>query len=151
MEPKVNNDSNNLKQWLDFTGYTAFVWSILFGGVHVYWALGGTGGFEGRPMGEVLFIINLFAIALCLIAAIIALAFVQSWGRRIPSWLLLCSAWVACVVLALRGGVGVIQSTLQGEPVPLLFLIVEPFFLLGGILFGLVAILYSYCSKTEKK
>ncbi|MED2903470.1 MULTISPECIES: hypothetical protein [Bacillus cereus group] len=50
-------------------------------------------------MGKALFIINLVAIALCIIAAFTALALVQAWGRRFPSWLLLTSAWGACVVL----------------------------------------------------
>ncbi|WP_255505075.1 hypothetical protein [Lysinibacillus sphaericus] len=35
-------------------------------------------------MGEVLFIINLVAIGLCIIAAFTALALVQAWGRRFP-------------------------------------------------------------------
>ncbi|MFJ7916635.1 MULTISPECIES: DUF3995 domain-containing protein [unclassified Lysinibacillus] len=85
--------------------------------IHIYWATGGTLGFEVQTMGEVLFIINLVAIGLCIIAA---LALVQAWGRRFPSWLLLILGWGACVVLGLRGGVGIIQSLLGSESLPLL-------------------------------
>ncbi|MFC0561954.1 DUF3995 domain-containing protein [Halalkalibacter alkalisediminis] len=151
---KKNNDShplNKYKKWLVFTGYAAFIWSIVFGLIHVYWAVGGTAGFEGKSMSEVLFIINLVAIVLCLVAAILALALVQSWGRRIPSWILLTAAWIACAVLGLRGGVGITQSMLQLDQIPLLLIIVEPFFLLGGILYGFVAYLYIYTSDNRKK
>ncbi|MFJ3389881.1 DUF3995 domain-containing protein [Lysinibacillus sp. NPDC086135] len=149
---KNNNDCHPLdkiEKWLVFTGYAAFVWSTLFGLIHIYWATGGTLGFEGQTMGEVLFIINLVAIGLCIIAAFTALALVQAWGRRFPSWLLLILAWGACVVLGLRGGVGIIQSLSGSDSLPLLLVIVEPFFLLGGILYGLLAFLYIYTKKSK--
>lgn len=151
---KNNNNRhplNKIEKWLVFTGYAAFVWSTLFGLIHIYWAAGGTLGFEGRTMSEVLFIINLIAIVLCIIAAFTALALVQAWGRRFPSWLLLTLAWGACVVLGLRGSVGIIQSLLESESLSLLLIIVEPFFLLGGILYGLLAFLYIYTSNNGKK
>ncbi len=151
---KNNNDRHPLdktERWLVFTGYAAFVWSTLFGLIHIYWAAGGTLGFEGRTMGEVLFIINLIAIALCIIAAFTALALVQAWGQRFPSWLLLTLAWGACVVLGLRGGAGIIQSLLESESLSLLLIIVEPFFLLGGIIYGLLAFLYIYTSNKGRK
>lgn len=102
-------------------------------------------------MGEVLFIINLVAIALCIIAAFTALALVQAWGRRLPSWLLLTLTWGACVVLGLRGSVGLFQSLWDPESLSLLLVIIEPFFLLGGILYGLLAFLYIYPSNNGKK
>lgn len=64
---------DKIEKWLVFTGYAAFVWSTLFTLIHVYWAAGGTLGFEGKTMGKALFIINLVAIALCIIAAFTAL------------------------------------------------------------------------------
>ncbi|PFD92859.1 hypothetical protein CN275_04690 [Bacillus anthracis] len=140
---------DKIEKWLVFTGYAAFVWSTLFTLIHVYWAAGGTLGFEGKTMGKALFIINLVAIALCIIAAFTAL--VQAWGRRFPSWLLLTSAWGACVVLGLRGCVGIIQSLLDSESLSLLLVIIEPFFLLGGILYGLLAFLYTSNNKKRIK
>ncbi|PFR11100.1 hypothetical protein COE50_17375 [Bacillus anthracis] len=142
---------DKIKKWLVFTGYATFVWSTLFTLIHVYWAAGGTLGFEGKTMGKALFIINLVAIALCIIAAFTALALVQAWGRRFPSWLLLTSAWGACVVLGLRGCVGIIQSLLDSESLSLLLVIIEPFFLLGGILYGLLAFLYTSNNKKRIK
>ncbi|WP_175615787.1 DUF3995 domain-containing protein [Piscibacillus halophilus] len=147
---KRRRSLNKAKQWLVFTGYVAFAWSMLFGLIHIYWAAGGTIGFEGRKMSEVLFMINLLAIVLCFLAAFIALALVQAWGQNIPKWILFTSTWTACVVLTLRGGVGITQSMLQPETPPLLFIIVEPYFLLGGILFGLSAFLY-FSSNTNMK
>ncbi|MED1507281.1 DUF3995 domain-containing protein [Bacillus proteolyticus] len=151
---KNNNNQHppdKIDKWLVFTGYAAFVWSALFGLIHIYWAAGGTLGFEGRTMGKVLFIINLVAIALCIVAAFTALALVQAWGQRFPSWLLLTAAWGACAILGLRGGVGITQSLLNSESLSLLLVIVEPFFLLGGILYGLLAFLYIYTSNNKKK
>lgn len=142
---------DKIEKWLVFTGYAALVWSTLFGLIHIYWAAGGTLGFEGKTMGKALFIINLVAIALCIVAAFTALALVQAWGRRFPSWLLLTSAWGACVILGLRGCVGIIQSLLEPESLSLLLIIIEPFFLLGGILYGLLAFLYMYASNSRKK
>lgn len=142
---------DKIEKWLVFTGYAAFVWSTLFTLIHVYWAAGGTLGFEGKTMGKALFIINLVAIALCIIAAFTALALVQAWGRRFPSWLLLTSAWGACVVLGLRGCVGIIQSLLDSESLSLLLVIIELFFLLGGILYGLLAFLYTSNNKKRIK
>jgi Protein of unknown function (DUF3995) len=143
---QVKTDSN-LLQW---AGYAAFIWSILFGLIHIYWAFGGIAGLEGQKIVGVLFIINLVAIVLCFVAAIVALGFVQSWGRRIPSWILLTLAWIASVILGLRGGVGIIQSLIESGPVPFILIIVEPFFLLGGILFGITAVLFT-CSKRNRK
>lgn len=151
--PTKNNHHplDKIEKWLVFTGYAAFVWSTLFTLIHVYWAAGGTLGFEGKTMGKALFIINLVAIALCIIAAFTALALVQAWGRRFPSWLLLTSAWGACVVLGLRGCVGIIQSLLDSESLSLLLVIIEPFFLLGGIFYGLLAFLYTSNNKKRIK
>jgi hypothetical protein len=94
-------------------------------------------------MGGVLSIINLIAIFLCFIAAILAIAFVQAWGSVIPASVLIPASWTACVILGLKGGGGLVQSMLQSEEAPLLFMIVEPFFLLGGILFGATAVFYN--------
>lgn len=85
---------------LNWVGYATFVWSTIFGLIHVYWAVGGTALLEGTMAG-LLAVINLVAIISSLISAIIALAIVQEWGQRIPSWILLTSTWIACAVLSL--------------------------------------------------
>lgn len=65
-----------------------FIWNKgehPFSLAHIYWAIGGTAGLEGQKIEGVLYIVIIIAIVLCFIAAIVALAFFQSWGRKIPS------------------------------------------------------------------
>lgn len=62
-------------------------------------------------------------------------------GRRVHRWLL-AAATVACIVLLLRGALGLTLlggSVLSGtfdEQVPLVLLAIEPWFVLGGLAFG---------------
>lgn len=91
-------------------------------------------------MTGVLFLINLVAIPLCFLAAIVAVALVKSWDRIVPRRAWLAAAWGACTVLTLRGGVGIVQSVLTEDHVPPLLLMYDTWFLLGGILYGFVAL-----------
>jgi hypothetical protein len=126
-----------------WAGYAACAWALLFTVPHVYWAAGGTVGLDGRPMSGALGVINLASIPLSLLAALVALAMIRSWGRAVPRWLLGGAAWGACAVLSLRGGAGLVQSVLGSEEPPPLFRVFEPGFLVGGILFGAAAWYYS--------
>ncbi|GGP16133.1 DUF3995 domain-containing protein [Oceanobacillus neutriphilus] len=133
------------KRSLDFLGYAAFIWSVLFGLIHVYWAFGGILLFDGQSMkiGSLLFFINIAAIILSVLAAILAFAFVQAWGKKIPSWMLLSAAGTACGVLGIRGSVGIWQTfQLSINDIPLILLIFEPLFVAGGILYGALAVVY---------
>lgn len=128
--------------------YSACGWTLLFAAVHLYWALGGTFGLPpGKPImvGGPLFVIDLVAIPLCLVGAVFALTLVQPWGKIFPRRLLLIAAWGGCAFLMLHaapvlieGGlteIGLLKRTLS--PLDRWDLIVyEPFWLLGGILFG---------------
>jgi hypothetical protein len=139
----LGRGDDNLNIRLKSIGYSAFVWSVIFGLVHVYWAFGGTAGFEGRAMNETLLIINWIAIVLSVVAAILAHAMVHAWGRRIRSWILLTLSWGATIVLGSRGVLGISETLLNPElEIPLLVMIFEPLFLIGGILFGLLAVIY---------
>lgn len=127
-----------------WTADAAFAWSLLFIVPHVYWAVGGTAGLEGERIDGALRAINYAAIALSVVAAALALALGRRWGRSLPRRALLIGAWCACVVLSLRGGAGLIQDLVfvldgSGGDVSTLFLVFEPLFLVGGILFGLAA------------
>jgi Protein of unknown function (DUF3995) len=139
LKPKANKRP----KWVDMSGYAAFVWSILFALIHIYWAFGGTALLEGKSMNGVLYVINIIAIFLSVVAAVVALAFLQKWGKDVPSGLFLTAAWIASGLLGLRGGMGIIQNIITTDDIPLLLIIVEPFFLLGGILFGTMAFLYN--------
>jgi len=137
------NGEQKLEHCLKSIGYSALVWFIIFGLVHVYWAFGGTAGFEGKAMNDALLIINWIAIVLSVVAAILAHAMIHAWGRRTRPWILLTLAWGAAVVLGSRGIVGISETLLNPElEVPLLVIIFEPLFLIGGILFGLLAVVY---------
>ena len=125
-----------------WAGYAACVWALLFTAPHVYWAVGGGIGLEGRPMSGALRVVNLVSIPLSLVAALIALATIRSWGGMFPRWLLGSAAWGACAVLSVRGGAGLIQNALGQEEPPPLFRLFEPGFLVGGILFGAAAWFY---------
>jgi hypothetical protein len=96
----------------------------------------------------VLAVINYAGIVLSIVAAALALALVRPLGASVSRRLLLVGAWGACVLLSLRGGVGLTQDIAialgaSDEGLPALVLIFEPLFLIGGILFGLAARQYA--------
>jgi Protein of unknown function (DUF3995) len=125
-----------------------FAWALAFMAPHLYWALGGTAGLGDDSIEGTLAVINYVAIVLSIVAAALALALVRLWGASISRRLLLAGAWGACVLLSLRGGVGLIQDIAialgaSDEGLPAVVLIFEPLFLIGGILFGFAARQYA--------
>ncbi len=134
-----------------WAGYAACAWALAFAAVHLYWGLGGT---VGLPPGlslidnTPLFVIDLVAIPLCLAAAALALALVRPWGGRFPRWLLLGAAWGAAALFVVHSLPTVIDAAtlalgrrtqdLTAEARFSLFLY-EPWFLVGGVLFGAAA------------
>ena len=134
-----------------WAGYAACAWALAFAAVHLYWGLGGTAGLPpGLSLVDntPLFVIDLVAIPLCLAAAALALALVRPWGRRFPRWLLLSAAWgtsalfvvhaVPTAIDAATLALGRRTRDLTAEDRFSLFLY-EPWFLLGGVLFGAAA------------
>lgn len=124
--------------------YAAFVWSVVFLIPHVYWAAGGTVGLEVESVDGLLAAVNYAAIVLSIVAAVLALALVRPWGASLPHRVLLIGAWGACVLLSLRGSVGLIQALVfmlggSDDELSRIGLVFEPLFLVGGILFGLAA------------
>lgn len=129
-----------------WAGYSAGAWALLFTMPHVYWAVGGDVGLQGRPMSGALSVVNLVSIPLSLVAALLALATIRSWGGVFPRWVLGSAVWVVCAVLSARGGAGLVQNVLGQEEPPPLFRLFEPGFLVGGILFGAAAWYYGRSS-----
>jgi hypothetical protein len=122
--------------------YAAAAWGLSFAAVHAYWAAGGTGGLEGERVTGALLAIDVVAIPLCLVAAVLGLATVHPSLWPAPRWTLRAGAWTAGVLLGLRGLTGVIQTALgQSGDAPWGVVAADPFFLLGGLLFGAVAVL----------
>lgn len=143
--------------------YGACAWSLAFAAVHLYWALGGTVGLPpGMSVGmnPALFVIDVVAIPLCVVGALLALCFVRPWGRALPRRLLLACGWGACAVLVfhsaptlLRGALMVV-GLLDAEPSVLerwsLF-VYEPWFFAGGLLYGLSAWSYARRSPSDRR
>jgi hypothetical protein len=124
--------------------YGAALWSLLFALAHIVWAMGWYIGLREESARQAFqrtsfLVYDLIVAGLCVVAVFVALALVQSWGRRLPRHLLLLLGWGAAGLLGLRGVAGVIQGAyllvVRPEAVGWMGLY-DPWFCLGGALFG---------------
>ena len=102
--------------------YAAVAWCVLFGGLHLYWALGGTAWLAemSMPSNRILALtrdpiymaITWGVVVICVIAALLALAPIQPWSRRLPRWILVTPLWIACGLFLLRGVGTLVQTVL---------------------------------------
>ena len=147
----------------DVAAYAACAWSLAFAAAHLYWALGGTAGLPpgmSVRMDPALFAIDVLAVPLCLLGALLALSFVRPWGRALPRRLLLACGWGVCAVLVfhsaptlLRGAlmvVGLLDAELSMLERWSLF-VYEPWFFAGGLLYGLSAWSYARRSPRDRR
>ncbi len=103
-----------------------------------------------------LLLVNLIAIPLLFLAAGVALGTVTLWGRIIPRWVLLPAVWGVSLILSVRGIGGLVQRGLSGGhsgSQSLLSLIADPWFVLGGVLFGMAAATYTRksCARENRR
>ena len=119
--------------------YAACVWAVLFAAPHTWWALGISAGFPGGEASYRLFmssawryVFDVVVILLSILAFLVALTLLRPPGQTVRRWIPHTAAWIACGMLSLRGVGGMLHDG-TGDPVW------WPTFLLGGILFGLVA------------
>jgi hypothetical protein len=99
------------QRWPDWVGYAAAGWSLLYGALGMYWALGGAGfpfGRENDPQAALSVLAGVQArtggpiiAALGLVGALIAVAMARTWGRGILRTLMLAFAWAAAATLVL--------------------------------------------------
>jgi uncharacterized protein DUF3995 len=94
--------------------YTAFVFTIAFTLLHVYWAAGGT---WGVPLGALqrkaaLQATNWVVSGITLIGACWVLALNHPLSRRVPSWMLLTPLWAGAVVCVSHSVYGFITKSL---------------------------------------
>ena len=92
-------------------------------------------------MNPALFVIDVIAVPLCLLGALLALSFVRPWGRAFPRRALLACGWGVCAILVLhsaptlvRGAlvaVGLLDADLSVLERWSLF-VYEPWFFTGG-------------------
>jgi hypothetical protein len=134
-----------------WAAHTAAAWSLIFAAPHFWWALGvswafpgDADDFEGAFDRTWWLVYDLVVGFLCLLGAAVALALVQPWGRALPARLLRTAVRSGAVLLLLRGALGVVPmvwSLLSGasDDVHPWSYVIEPWFLVGGILFGLAA------------
>jgi hypothetical protein len=162
MEPKINiNNSTHfswLSRWPKWTGYAAAIWSLIYGLLGLYWLLEGTGfpfgknDLRGQMMGS--FLSNLdvdvggtVIASAGLVGTVVASAMVSTWGRRIPSKILLSFSWVTSVTLVL-----IVPDSRIVQNFAYLFLlhfdlidwrvVNQVFCIVGGFIWGASAIAY---------
>jgi hypothetical protein len=105
----------------------------------MWWAFGISAGFPGGEVSHRLmmtsawrYIFDLIVIALSVIAVLIALILLRPPEQVTRRWIPHTAAWIASGMLTLRGVAGLVVDGLS-DPVW------WPTFVLGGILFGMVA------------
>ncbi|MCX2729091.1 DUF3995 domain-containing protein [Saccharopolyspora sp. NFXS83] len=141
------------RTWGVVASHGAAAWSVVFGLVHVYWLAGGG---VGLPPGTSLasnlplLIIDVVAIPLCALAALVALAPIRPWGSRVPRWLLHAAVWGVAALLVVHALPSVVDWLLLAsgrlavadlDPMArFVTLLYEPVFLTGGLLFGLTGL-----------
>lgn len=120
-------------------GAAACAWAAAFAAPHIWWALGIPAGFPGgeanyrRFMSSTWrYVYDVAVVMLCILAIIVVVTLVRPPGRVVRRRVAHAAAWVACVMLGLRGVAGMV---VDGTSDPIWW----PAFLLGGILFGAVA------------
>lgn len=144
-----------------WAAYAASLWAFVFAAMSFYWAAGGLVGVD--TLGSVItrlardpgFVAVVWLTgALKVVGGVFALALVQRWGRMLPRWLLLVGAWAAGVGMAIYGAVPLVVNGLmlarllrvadavEWTAIWWHFLLWDPWWLLGGVLFILAASQY---------
>lgn len=144
-----------------WAGRAAFAWAVIFALMSLYWAAGGRVG--GATLGveidrlaherDASFVAGLWAaFALKAAAAVLALALVQPWGRRLPRRLVLVLGTATGIGITLYAAANLVQHALMasaaiGTPDALgtqalrwHLALWDPFWLVGGLLFLLATI-----------
>ncbi|MFJ5229982.1 DUF3995 domain-containing protein [Kitasatospora sp. NPDC088391] len=127
-------------------------WSALFSLVHLYWLLGGRVGLPDELSvldNTPLLVIDIAAVPMCAVAAALALALLRPPTGRIPAARLLLAARATAALLVFHalpsipdwaalafGHESVADLDTMARFATFLY---EPFFLAGGLLFGLAA------------
>lgn len=155
-----------------WAGYAACVLALGHAAVSFYWASGGTAGLStvggeleavGRAASPALAAVVWGVGVAKVLAGLLALALVMSWGRAFPRWTMLAAGWGGAIVLSLYGGVLVAVEALVvgGIVVPSgpvdwfalrwhLFLW-DPWFLLWGLLLGGAAWHFTRVSRAGRR
>jgi hypothetical protein len=119
--------------------YAAALWAFCFAAPHTWWALGSPYGFPGGPANHHLwmtswwrYLYDVIVVLLSILGAVVALMLRPGHTRLRRPFLAL--AWIAAVLLTLRGVAGLVVDGTSD-------LLWWPTFLAGGLLFGGVALM----------
>ena len=150
----------NAERRTTWPAFAAATVAAVFALVSLYWAAGGMAGMGtlggeierlGRARDPELVAATWVAAVLKALGALLALALVRPWGRRLPRRLLLVTAWAGAVVLTVYGvlqtaavaliyfGVSDDTQELSRGALRWRMLLWEPWFLVWGLLLGLAA------------
>jgi Protein of unknown function (DUF3995) len=140
--------------------YAAAAWALVFAAMSFFWAAGGTLGLdtlgneierEARARDPDTIAVVWVTGFLKVLGAVLALALVMPWGRRLPRRLLLIAAWAVGLGLLAYALANFVQHGLMkagaidtpealGSAATTWHLAFwDPFWLLGGVLFTLAA------------
>lgn len=103
--------SSTLSRWPAWVAYAAGAWSLMYGALGLYWALGGAGfpfGTESDPNAELSVLAGVQAetgapviAVLGLVGAVVALLMARTWGSGFSRVVALIFAWASAAALAL--------------------------------------------------
>jgi hypothetical protein len=147
--------------------YAAFGWVLAFVAWHVVWAVTGLQFPHHHWSGAARILMWGFDAVIDVIWAVgivLPLALAQPWGRRVPRWMLLWTAWIGCALLGVRGIWGVADDVarafgfsrglsgmtavqVMGTRHPSTWLVfastaTDVIFAVGGLMFGIAALTY---------
>ncbi|MDJ0346929.1 hypothetical protein QMK19_33010 [Streptomyces sp. H10-C2] len=135
-------------------GYAAVVATLPYLFLKLDWVLGGTIGIidRQRATDSGLLAANLATMGMDALAVLIALAFTQRWGLRLPSWLVLFPMWVATgflapIVAIIPSAPFAAADTVAKDPDPFLrswvYVLVYGGFAVQGVLLVAAFVLYA--------
>lgn len=154
-------------QWRRFArnaGYLSCIPALFYGGLKVYWSAGGSLGYINREAALATGHVGQFDFTaiLAALAVVLALALIQPWGEKLPRWLVLFIAFVACTLLTIGGIVGLATvlfqignstylPTAMGGLIFPIFIIIYTCFLFWGIMLYIAACFYAQRTRRSCK
>jgi hypothetical protein len=152
--------------WLRvLAAHLALCWVLVFLGLHVYWYLGGSfaspGKLPGEPMSLTAWAFNVLVDGTFALGFLVPLAIARGWARGRLAKPVAILAWLGCAILVLRGAAGLIddltraagllpggitglstEQTTGSAALTWSGWAIDAYFLIGGLIFGLLACRY---------